>query len=121
MVLVDRKIERTLDDLFGAFPLPDQNKIDPKIVVGNYRIQDMLGLFEKADRFFETCDPVFWTPEEPVRPGHVGVELAQHERCRAVADDLDTELEIFDRLLAVPFLVITERDLAIRFGHPKPV
>ena len=38
-----------------------------------------------------------------------------------LADDLDAELEILERLLAVAFLVIAVGDLAIGLGHAEPV
>ena len=85
------------------------------------RVQRVLGLVEKLDRFFETCDAVLRPPQKPICAGHVGVKFAEHERGGVLADDLDAEFEILDRFFAVAFLVIAVRDLAIGLGHAEPV
>src|SRR5687767_7710085 len=81
----------------------------------------MLGLVKELDRFFETLDAILRATQKPVRARHIGVELAEHERRRVFTDDVDAELEILDRPLAVAFLVIAVRDLAIGLGHAEPV
>jgi hypothetical protein len=58
VVLVDREVERTLDDRLGARPLAGQYEINAEVVVRDYRIEYVLGLVEKTDRLFKTFDTV---------------------------------------------------------------
>ncbi len=81
----------------------------------------MLGLVKESDRFLEAIDAVLRTTQEPVGAGHIGVELAEHERSRIAADDIYARFVIFDRFFAVAFLMQTIGDLAICLGHAEPV
>ena len=121
VIFFQTDIERPVDHLLGLGPLADKHQVDAEIVVSDDRIEGVLGLVKKLDRFFETGDAVLRTSKKPIRTGHIRVELAEHERRRVVADDLDTELKILERLFAVAFLVIAVCDLAISLGHAEPV
>src|ERR1043166_5931220 len=81
----------------------------------------MVGLVKKSDGFFETRDAVLRAAKEPQRAGHIGVELAEHERSRVLADYIDAKLKILERFFAVALLVVAVRDLAIGFRHPEPI
>src|SRR5690606_4731085 len=109
------------DHLFCTLPFAEQREIYAEIVICDEHIEGMLGLIEEFDRFFETLDAVIRFAKEPVCPGHIRVELAEHKWRRIRTDDLDSELKTLDRLLAVAFLIVNVRDLAIRLGHPEPV
>src|SRR5688500_9971400 len=81
----------------------------------------MFSPVEEFDRAFKSFDALLRLPQEPIGSRHIRVYLSEHERRRTVADDLNSEIEILQRLLAAAFLVITDRDLAIGFRHPKPI
>src|SRR5688572_1803545 len=121
VVLVDGEVERAFYYFLRPRPLADQHQVDPEIVVRNYRIQDVLGLLKEADRFFKTRYSILRPAKEPVRTRHVGVQLAKHERGRPLANDLNTKLEVLQRFLAVPLLVIAQCDLSICLGHAQPI
>ena len=81
----------------------------------------MLGLIKEGDRLLKTIDAVLWPTQKPVRPRHIGVKLAEHERGRIAANDIYSGLKMLDCFFAVSFLMQTVGDLTIRLGHTEPV
>src|SRR5689334_12064441 len=103
-----RQIERTRDHLFRAVPFADVHQVNAEIVIGDKRIENMLGLFEELDRLFEALDTLLRTAHKPVSARQLRVKLPEHERRRSIADYLYPEIKILDRPFAVAFLVIAK-------------
>src|SRR5258707_15341929 len=117
VILFYRQVECTADNLLRLWPIADKNKIDAEVVVGDYRIENVIGLIEEFDQFLKTSHPVVGPPEKPIGAGHVRVELAQHEWGGIIADDLYSLVEVFERLFAISLMMMAQGDLAISFGH----
>ncbi len=107
--------------ILGLCPFADEHEVDAEVVVGDDGVEGMCGLIEELDRFFETGNAVLRAAQKPICPGHVRVEFAEHKGRRVFADDIDAQLETFDRFFAVAFLVIAICDLAVGFCHAEPV
>src|SRR5437773_12457579 len=110
MFCFDREIESPAYHLLRPRPFADEHQIDPEVVISDHRIKNMLGLFKKPDRFFKTFDAVLRPAQKPVCARHIGIDLSEHERCRSVADDLNSQFEILKRFFAVAFLMSDERN-----------
>src|SRR4051812_29354099 len=117
MICFYRQLKGSPYDLFGSPPIADMHQVDAEVVISDHGIQNMLGLVKELDRLFKTFDSFLRLAQEPVRTGHVGIHLSEHERRRAVADYLDAQFEVLQRPFAVALLMIAERYLAIGFGH----
>src|SRR6185436_18951655 len=79
VVFLESDVERSFYHLLGLCPLADQQQVKTEVVVGDNRIECVLGLIKKLDRFFETRNPILRTAEKPICSGHVGVQFAEHE------------------------------------------
>ena len=121
VILLEGNLERPVYHLFALVPLTDQYKVDTEIVISKNLIKGMFGLVKKLDRFFKARNPVLRATKKPVCSGHIGVKFTEHERSRITADDLNAKLKTLYRFLAVAFLMVGIRDLAVGLGHAEPV
>ena len=121
LVNLHGEFERAAECRVRAVPLADEHEGDAEVVEAAGGVVLVLGRLVVGDGLLQRADAVVRALEEPVLPGDVVVNLAEHVGRGAVADELDGLLEVFERALVLPLVRVGDGEAHVALGQAAPV
>jgi hypothetical protein len=113
--------ERTFQSLLSTIPLPDQNEIDPEVVVTIGGVRLMVGAFVVGNRFLEIVDPFLWSFQKPTGARHVGVSSTKDVSGWMIANKFLSLSEVLKTSFVVALLNVGYSNTKVRLCKPAPV